>query len=182
MDDADPHDLSLDDNLLTPEVNDKLHDAIARHMNATAKKLAQRKLEKIETLRNGEVIVATIGTDLLFAPNDSILRKEADDLLRPYWDLLNQQSYYKLILALHTDNTGSDKYTDNLSEARVNEIYNLITLHSDNEGRLIPYALGASDPAFPNDSQANRAGNRRLEIFIVPNKLLIEMARSRKIQ
>ncbi|WP_302988402.1 OmpA family protein [uncultured Muribaculum sp.] len=179
---TDPHDYSLDENLLVPAVPQKLHDAVTRHMNSTAKKLAQRKLEKIETLRNGEVIVATIGTDGLFAPNDTIPRKEADELLRPYYNLLNLPGYYKIVMALHTDNTGSEQYTDYLSEARINEIYNLMASHTDNEGQLIPYALGASDPLLPNDSQNNRATNRRLEIFIVPDKLLIEMARTHKLQ
>ncbi len=179
---TDPLDYSLDENLLVPAVPQKLHEAVTRHMNSTAKKLAQRKLEKIETLRNGEVIVATIGTDGLFAPNDTIPRKEADELLRPYYNLLNLPGYYKIVMALHTDNTGSEQYTDYLSEARINEIYNLMASHTDNEGQLIPYALGASDPLFPNDSQNNRATNRRLEIFIVPDKLLIEMARTHKLQ
>ncbi|WP_289858031.1 OmpA family protein [uncultured Muribaculum sp.] len=179
---TDPHDYSLDENLLVPAVPQKLHEAVTRHMNSTAKKLAQRKLEKIETLRNGEVIVATIGTDGLFAPNDTIPRKEADELLRPYYNLLNLPGYYKIVMALHTDNTGSEQYTDYLSEARINEIYNLMASHTDNEGQLIPYALGASDPLLPNDSQNNRATNRRLEIFIVPDKLLIEMARTHKLQ
>lgn len=179
---TDPLDYSLDENLLVPAVPQKLHEAVTRHMNSTAKKLAQRKLEKIETLRNGEVIVATIGTDGLFAPNDTIPRKEAYELLRPYYNLLNLPGYYKIVMALHTDNTGSEQYTDNLSEARINEIYNLMASHTDNEGQLIPYALGASDPLLPNDSQNNRATNRRLEIFIVPDKLLIEMARTHKLQ
>ncbi|WP_368045064.1 OmpA family protein, partial [uncultured Muribaculum sp.] len=109
-------------------------------------------------------------------------RKEADELLRPYYNLLNLPGYYKIVMALHTDNTGSEQYTDYLSEARINEIYNLMASHTDNEGQLIPYALGASDPLLPNDSQNNRATNRRLEIFIVPDKLLIEMARTHKLQ
>lgn len=179
---TDPHEFSLDDNLINPPVPLKLHETIALHMNATAKKLAQRKLERIETMRDGEVIVATIGTDALFAPNDTVLRKEADELLRPYWSLLNQPGYYKLVMALHTDDTGSESYTDKLSEARINEVYNLMTSHTDNEAQLIPYAMGASDPLHSNDSQLNRAANRRLEIFIVPDKLLIEMARTRKLQ
>lgn len=179
---TDPHDYSLDENLLTPVVPQKLHETVTRHMNSTARKLAQRKLEKVETLRNGEVIVATIGTDGLFAPNDTLLRKEADELLRPYYNLLNMPGYYKIVMALHTDNTGSDQYTDYLSETRINEIYNLMAGHTDNEGQLIPYALGASDPLLPNDSQKNRATNRRLEIFIIPDKLLIEMARTHKLQ
>ncbi len=47
---------------------------------------------------------------------------------------------------------------------------------------IVPYALGSSDPLLPNNSTANRRSNRRIEIFIVPNKLMLEMAKSNKLQ
>ncbi len=42
--------------------------------------------------------------------------------------------------------------------------------------------LSASDPLLPNNSTANRRSNRRIEIFIVPNKMMLEMAKSNKLQ
>ena len=47
---------------------------------------------------------------------------------------------------------------------------------------IVPYALGSSDPLLPNNSTANRRSNRRIEIFIVPNKMMLEMAKSNKLQ
>lgn len=74
-------DLSLDDNLLVPVVPEKQHDIVADYMNQLAKDLSSRKRETIEKWRDGEVVVATIGTDQLFAPNDTVLRPSAKNSL-----------------------------------------------------------------------------------------------------
>lgn len=179
----DPFEMSLDDNLAVPAINEKYHDAIADHMNSLAKKIASHKRERVETMRRGEVVVATISTDLLFAPNDTVLTRAAHTLLQPYANLMRQPGMYKLIVVCHTDNTGSEYYTDMLSEARVNNVSEYL-LHglNDNHATLVPYALGASEPMRPNNTMENRASNRRLEIFIVPDDLMIEMAKSNKQQ
>lgn len=179
----DPFEMSLDDNLAVPAINEKYHDAIADHMNNLAKKIASHKRERVETMRRGEVVVATISTDLLFAPNDTVLTRAANTLLQPYANLMRQPGMYKLIVVCHTDNTGSEYYTDMLSEARVNNVSEYL-LHglNDNHATLVPYALGASEPIRPNNTMENRTANRRLEIFIVPDDLMIEMAKSNKLQ
>ena len=75
-------------------------------MKRLARNLASRKRERIEMLRDGEVIVATIGTDALFAPNDSVLRQSAGELLEPYKHLLKSMGMYKILVVAHTDDTG----------------------------------------------------------------------------
>ncbi len=179
----DPFEMSLDDNLAVPAINEKYHAAVAAHMNTLAKKIAAHKRERVETMRNGEVVVATIATDLLFAPNDTVLTRASHTLLQPYANLMKQPGMYKLIVVCHTDDTGSEYYTDMLSEARVNNVSEYL-LHglNDSHATLVPYALGASEPLFPNNTMENRSANRRLEIFIVPDDLLIEMAKSNKLQ
>lgn len=177
---TDPFELSLDENLVVPPVNDKLKPVVADYMNEVAKKLAQRKIARIETMRSGEVVVATISSDLLFAPNDTVLRSTAPEILSPYRSLLSR-GLYKLVLTCHTDNTGSTPYTDRLSEARVNAVDAWLSRNLPGDVILVPYALGASEPLYPNDSQAHRAANRRIEIFIVPTARLIELAKSGKL-
>lgn len=173
--------LSLDDNLLVPVVPEKQHDIVAVYMNELAKDLSSRKRETIEKWRDGEVIVATIGTDNLFAPNDTVLRSTAKEFLSPYANLLRQMGLYKMIIVSHTDDTGSAEYTDALSEARVNAVYDWLAKDQLPTIDLIPYALGATDPLVENNSQANRARNRRIEIYIIPDRLVIEMAKSNKL-
>ncbi len=179
----DPLELSLDENLLLPEIPEKQHEQIAVHMNSLAKKLAAHKRERVETMRNGEVVVSTIAADILFEPNDTVLTKASHSLLQPYLNLMRQPGMYKLIIVCHTDNTGSETYTDRLSESRVNSVSEyLLQGNQSNHATLVPYALGASDPLYPNNTMDNRRSNRRLEIFIVPDRSLIEMAKSNKLQ
>lgn len=179
----DPMDLSLDYNLLVPSVPEKQHASVALHINNLAKKLASQKRERVESMRNGEVVVVTIPTDLLFAPNDTVLSKISHSLLQPYAHLLQEDGMYKFVVVCHTDNTGSENYTDNLSEARVNAVAEYLLEQSDNDNAVVvPYALGASDPILPNNTLSNRSANRRLEIFIVPERKLIELARTNKLK
>ena len=177
---TDPFELSLDENLVVPPVNDKLKPVIVGYMNEVAKKLAQRKVARIETMRSGEVIVATINTNLLFAPNDTVLRSTAQEILSPYRSLLSR-GMYKFILTCHTDDTGSVPYTDRLSEARINAVDAWLSRNIPADVVLVPYALGASEPLYPNDSQSHRAANRRIEIFIVPTETLVDFAKSGKL-
>ena len=102
-------------------------------------------------MRSGEVIVATINTNLLFAPNDTVLRSTAQEILSPYRSLLSR-GMYKFILTCHTDDTGSVPYTDRLSEARVNAVDAWLSRNIPADVVLVPYALGASEPLYPNDS------------------------------
>ncbi len=174
-------DLPLDDNLLVPQVPEKQHDQVVAYMNELAKDLSSRRRETIEKWRDGEVIVATIGTDQLFAPNDTVLRPSAKEFLQPYAGLLRQMGLYRMIIVGHTDDTGSAEYTDALSESRVNAVYDWLSRDQLSTIDLIPYALGATDPLVENNSQSNRARNRRIEIYIIPDKLIIEMAKSNKL-
>ncbi len=176
----DATELSLDENVASPEVPVKQKELVKSHITALAKKLAKRKTEKIETMRDGEVIVATIATDLLFAPNDTVLMPRAKELLRQYANL-TQKGLYKILLVVHTDDTGSDEYTDWLSEMRVEAVYQEMTANKPQESIVLPYALGSSEPLVPNNSRANRALNRRLEIFIVPDQKMINLAKSNKL-
>lgn len=175
--DVDIMELSLDDNILLPQVPEKQHEIMVNHMNALAKKLAKRKKERVETMRDGEVVVTTIRTDLLFAPNDTALNYRAQEFLQPYVDLLNQRGMYKILIVVHTDNTGSENYTDNLSVARVNAVYDWMNARTESD-RLVSYGMGATDPLKPNNSYADRSANRRLEIYIIPDNLALEMAKS----
>ncbi len=179
---VDATELSLDDNVNVPEIPLKQKETVKEHMTALAKKLAKRKVAKIETMREGEVVVATMGTDMLFAPNDTVLMPRGGELLKPYSELVSRHpGMYKFLVVVHTDDTGSDEYTDWLSEKRVEAIYQILNPGNGDLSMVVPYALGATEPRVPNTSMSNRASNRRLEIFVVPDQKLISLAKSNKL-
>lgn len=176
---VDIYDLSIDDNLAMPEL-DKQADEIAKFQYSQAIAL-QKSKQHVEMTRNGEVIIITIPASQLFSPNDTVLSDIGSKTLRPFLKYLETPGMYKMLLVMHHDNTGSDRYTLNLTRARVNAVYDWIDENASTE-YVVPYALGATEPLVENNSVANRKFNRRLEIYLVPEQAMIQAAKKKNIK
>ncbi len=66
----------------------------------------------------------------------------------------------------HTDTTGTEAYNLRLSQRRAAEVARYFIAKGIDESRLLSEGLGSSMPLVPNDSDENRARNRRVEILI----------------
>jgi outer membrane protein OmpA-like peptidoglycan-associated protein len=77
----------------------------------------------------------------------------------------------KIEIAAHTDDIGAAAYNVRLSKERANSVINYITRNNIEEERLLPQGYGESKPVVPNDSEENRAKNRRVELKILDIKL-----------
>lgn len=137
----------------------------------------------IETMRSGEVIIITIPTDLLFLPNERTLIDDCDNLLSPIQRYLKTPDFYRVLLVMHTDDTGSETYTDELSLDRVDAVFDWFQTHNTNTTYLFPTASGASEPLFgtKNNTVKNRAKNRRLEIYLIPGEEMLRQAKLGRI-
>lgn len=155
-------------------------------INGEIKKLNDRYRREpitVEKLRGGEVLVVTIPASLLFMPNDTILRQIAGRVLSPFKRYLKNPDMYWVILDMHSDNTGNTEYTDNLTLERVTSVFDWFEDQGCNTQYLFPTASGAWDPLPGIDylSMSNRAKNRRLEIYLVPGRKMVEEAKKGKI-
>ena len=135
----------------------------------------------VEAYRNKEVLLITIPAHLLFEPNSVVLRKEAANYLNPIRRYLKDPDMFRVMLVMHTDNTGSEEYRDNITMERVNSVFEWFEDSGVNTKYLFSYALGDEMPLKPNDSMENRRGNRRLEIYLVPGKKMVEQAQKGRI-
>lgn len=137
----------------------------------------------VETYRNKEVIIITIPAALLFGPNSTELTDEAPRYLDPVQRYLQVKNpdLYRVLLVMHTDNTGSTSYTDNLSLERVESVYEYLDDAGVDTRYLFPTAAGATDPIKPNNSVAGRAANRRLEIYLIPGEKMLDEAKKGRI-
>ena len=94
---------------------------------------------------------------------------------------------YKIVVALHTDDTGSEGYRQNLSTSRIYSVYDWLMDEID-EGKIsediviVPYAMGSNMPLVSNDTRKNRKENRRLEFYFIPGPKLIENALNKKLK
>ena len=160
---VDIYDLSLDENLETPVIKN------------------EKQALKIQDFQHKlAVSLITITSDQLFEPNDSVLTYHGKELLRPILKYLKNPGFYKMLLVMHSDNTGSESYTMKMACSRVNAVFDWFDDNGDVD-YVVPYALGASEPYVKNDSMENRRKNRRLEIYLVPNTVMIEQATRGKI-
>ena len=136
---------------------------------------------KVEAFRNKEVLLITIPAHLLFDPNDTELKAGAEEYLTPIKRYLKEPDMFRVMLVMHTDNTGSDEYRDRLTVERVNSVFDWFEDSGADTKYLFSYALGDEMPLRPNDSMENRRQNRRLEIYLVPGTKMVEQAKKGRI-
>ncbi len=176
---VDIYELSLDQNLATPEIKSKLKDDVQDFQYKQAVELIKQNYE-VELTRDNEVIIVTIPAERLFPSNDTVLAATAPAALKPMLRFLKNPGFYKLLLVMHSDDTGSKAYTVKLTRSRVNAVYDWFDANGDVD-YVVPYALGENDPLNANDSMEKRRKNRRLEIYIVPNDVMLEQAKHGEI-
>ncbi|MDE5745837.1 MAG: OmpA family protein [Paramuribaculum sp.] len=170
-------------NINTPVVGAKEKEAVRKTVLAAANSLKSKFI--IDLVRDDEVFIASVTTDDIFLPNDTLMIEKADEILEPLLAPMQDPMAYKIVIAMHTDDTGSETYRENLSTARLNSVYEWFMNRID-EGTLseqlliIPFAMGGSMPIVPNNSRENRKENRRLEVYFIPGPSLISAAHKAK--
>lgn len=174
-------DMDFEPNLVTPPVPDAERPIVRRLVAEAVKSIEGRGPYAIDLMREGEVMIVTIPTDNIFLPNDTLLTASADRAFAPLFPLMQEWARWKIVLALHTDDTGNELYQDRLATARLHSVYDFFLDMIDEDKIngdicIIPFPIGADDPLVENDTWRHRAENRRLEIFFVPGASMIEQA------
>ncbi|MCM1377315.1 MAG: OmpA family protein [Clostridium sp.] len=135
----------------------------------------------VESYRNKEVLLLTIPASLLFGPNETKLSATAAEYLEPIKRYLRDPDMYRVLLVMHTDNTGSEEYRDILTEDRVDAVFDWFEASGANTSYLFSYAMSDEMPLVDNDSFEKREKNRRLEIYLMPGKKMADQAKSGRI-
>jgi len=93
----------------------------------------------------------------------------------PYMDrvalLLKEKTTKSVSLEGHTDSIGSENANLVLSVARATAVRQALLERQVPEGRITAVGYGLSKPIAPNDSEAGRRLNRRVEIIILEEKV-----------
>lgn len=135
----------------------------------------------VEAFRNKEVLLVTIPAHLLFNPNETNLKPGAAEYLSPLRRYLKDGDTYRVMLVMHTDNTGSETYRESLTADRVNSVFDWFDNSGSDTTYLFSYALADDMPIVPNNSMNNRDRNRRLEIYLVPGQKMVDQAKKGRI-
>ena len=91
---------------------------------------------------------------------------ELDKVLK----LLEANPELHIELSAHTDDIGTDAYNDQLSTKRGESALEYLVRKGINRSRLTSVGYGKHRPLVPNDSEENRAINRRVEFKVTEFK------------
>lgn len=174
-------DMDFDPNLATPIVTERSREGIRKYVRTVAESLKDQFI--VDLMRDGEVMVLTIPSDMIFLPNDTLLSPGSTKILDKITPLLEDALMFKVLISMNVDDTGSPIYRERLALSRLNSVYDWIIKLID-KGKasedliVIPFSMADNDPMTDNLTRASRAENRRLEFYFVPGPKMISMAES----
>lgn len=87
---------------------------------------------------------------------------ELDNLIR----FLSENSHTNIDIVGYTDDKGTDAYNINLSKERAEEVKKYLISKGIDANRLSTIGRGKNNPIVENDTEENRAKNRRVEFII----------------
>jgi len=113
------------------------------------------------------VVRVTVLRGVHFDFNKSEIKPSGIPILNEDVKLLNKDPSLDITIGGHCDIVGSDAYNQKLSERRAQAVYNYFLRQGIWTDRMRTIGYGRSRPVVPNDTEANRAMNRRVEIKII---------------
>ena len=177
---SDPFDLNLEQNINNPAIPSKSQSMVKDHIDRLKSSLERQGFRPTRT-RRGEVLTITIPCEQLFRANETTLSPQGRQLLAKLSLPADSEGQYKILVAVHSDDTGEIEYSDNLTAERANAIDDFFAKEKSFPGiAIIPYGIGRDEPTVRNDSVKNRAQNRRVEIYFVPEEALFSKRKTQK--
>lgn len=172
--------MSIEQNINSPELPTKYSDAAREVMLSLSNQLQKANVAVDLSERGGLVLMATVPAAGLFAANDTALLASADALLKAVSQPLRVPDRFKLIIAVHSDDTGSEDYLTFLTQTRAEAIVQWLDDHGMPTLGVVAYGLGNDEPIAPDSSRAGRQQNRRIEFYYVPGPILIQELKAKK--
>jgi outer membrane protein OmpA-like peptidoglycan-associated protein len=99
---------------------------------------------------------------VFFETNSAKLKAESSETLDNVAASLIANPDVKILIAGHTDNTGSAKYNLKLSDQRANTVMNYLVSKGVNPSTLTAKGFGLTEPIADNKTAEGRAQNRRV--------------------
>ncbi len=122
----------------------------------------------VKVIRDGDKLRLDIPAQLTFDINRADIKSNLYPVFNDIAKVLRDYEKTMLVIAGHTDDTGPYQYNMNLSQSRANSVKQYLVAQNVQPIRIETQGYGPNYPAVPNNSDANRAQNRRVEIHIEP--------------
>ncbi|MDB5761074.1 MAG: hypothetical protein JWQ21_69 [Herminiimonas sp.] len=107
-----------------------------------------------------------IPSDISFDTNRADIKPNFRPVLDKFAASLVEHTNTKVTIVGHTDSTGNNAINDPLSINRAARTRDYLVSRGAASNRFIVDGRGSHEPVAANDNDANRARNRRVEIFV----------------
>lgn len=143
--------------------------------NVWSKKMeAQKKEMEAATEGTGIDVTQTsdnrlkldIPSDISFAVGSATLDSSFKSVLDTFSSGLISNPTSIVTIIGHTDSTGSDAVNNPLSLKRATSVRDYLVTKGIASSRFLTEGHGSREPLVPNDTAANKAKNRRVEIYV----------------
>lgn len=105
-----------------------------------------------------------------FAFNKDIIRPESYPVVDAVAEILKQNPKIRIEVQGHTDNVGNKNYNKQLSDRRANAVMKALVARGIEPSRLRSKGYGMERPLVPNDTEQNRALNRRVQFIRIESE------------
>jgi outer membrane protein OmpA-like peptidoglycan-associated protein len=138
---------------------------IGHQMDQQAKELEQ-SIPGATITRVGEGIAVTFPSGILFPFNSTEILPDGKTNLQSLANSLEKYPNSDILIVGHADSVGTDVYNLDLSQRRAQAASLYLQSLGVPAARLHAVGRGETEPIQPNDTEAGRAQNRRVEIAI----------------
>lgn len=107
-----------------------------------------------------------IPNDISFDVGSAAIKPQLRAVLDPFASSLQGDPSAQITIVGHTDSTGSDALNNKLSIERADSVRDYIVTRGVAAGRVATAGRGDREPIADNNTDAGRAKNRRVEIFL----------------
>ena len=105
--------------------------------------------------------------DIYFATGKTQILSSSEAALAELYNLLRARPKQRIRIIGHTDDIGSDRANQTLSEGRCQSVRQAMIERGISPERIDIEGRGEKDPIVPNDSDEHRQMNRRVEIVLL---------------
>ena len=160
------------ENAVSAAVQERSRLQLAARARATAREQAaialqqQEQLERsLHAVKTKRGMIVTLG-DILFDNGQPSLNAEGLRTLQRLAEFMILNKGRTIAIEGFTDNAGSDRYNQDLSETRANAVRRSLVDAGIGTDRITARGYGNESPIATNDTAAGRSWNRRVEIVI----------------
>ncbi len=108
--------------------------------------------------------------NITFETNSAALDAASYKELNRVVGLLKENQNIKIEISAHTDDVGSASYNMKLSQRRAQSVVDYLLDQGISKDQMVSKGYGENKPLLPNNSDENRAKNRRVELEILEVK------------